>query len=139
MGKFYQLLAKLQYLDLDQGTSDYPPHLDPEKSINSTLAAQLSMTPGAIQLLQRLPYVAAPVRWDYGAGEGEFILYARFADFRDDEVLVESRDPLYAGIDPRDESVGWDDGCGRYMWPWYVPLSRQGNHGGGVDFEYRES
>lgn len=135
MGKSYQFLAKMQYLDLDQGTSVYPPHLDPEKSINSTPAAQLSMTPEAIQLLQRLPYVAAPVRWDHDAGEDEFILYARFADFRDDEVLVESRDPLYAGIDPRDESVGWDEECGRYMRLWYVPLSRLGSHGVVVDFE----
>ena len=129
MGEFYQLLAKMQYLDLGEGTIDYPPHIDPDRSINSTLAAQLGMAPEAIQLLQRLPYVAAPVRWNPGAEDPEFILYGRFADFRNDEELEESRDPLYAGVDPRDESVGWDDEYGPYMQPWYVPLSLLGNHG----------
>ena len=129
MGDFYQLLAKMQYLDLDQGTIDYPPYTDPEKSINTILATQLGLTPEAIQLLQRLPYVAAPARWNHGAGDEEFILYGCFADFRKDGELEESRDPLYAGVDPKDESVGWEDEDGQYMRPWYVPLSRLGNHG----------
>lgn len=119
----------MQYLDLDQETIDYSPHFDPNKSINSTLVAELGIAPEAIQLLQRLPYVAAPVRWDHGAGEDEFILYGRSADFRDDEQLVEPREPFCASVNPRDESVGWDVEYGRYMWPWYVPLSRPGNHG----------
>ena len=129
MGQFYQLLAKMQYLDLDKGTIDYAPHTDPKKCVNTVLAAQLGLTPEAIKLLQRLPYVAAPVRWNHGAGDNEFILRGCFADFRSDQKIEESRDPLYASVDPKDKSVGWDDKDGQYMQPWYVPLSRLGNHG----------
>ena len=129
IGDLYQLLAKMQYLDLDQGTLDYPPHTNPEKSINTALATQSHLIPEAIQLLQQLPYVIAPTRWMHGAGDNEFVLYGCFADFRNDDELEESRDPLYAGVNPKDESVGWDDEYGQYMRPWYVPLSRLGNHG----------
>ena len=129
MSQFYQLLAQMQYLDLDKGTIDYAPHADPNKGVNTALATELGLTHEAIKLLQRLPYVAAPVRWNHGAGDDEFILYGRFADFRSDNELEESRDPLYASVNPKDEGVGWNDQNGQYMRPWYVPLSRLGNHG----------
>ena len=69
------------------------------------------------------------MKWNHGASDGEFVLDGRFADFCSDKELEESRDPLYADVDPKDESVGWDDKHGQYMRPWYVPLSRPGNHG----------
>ena len=69
------------------------------------------------------------MEWNHGAGEDEFVLYGCSTDFRLDKELEESRDPFYAGVDPKDESVGWDEKRGQYMQPWYVPLSRLGNHG----------
>lgn len=63
------------------------------------------------------PYVTASVRWDHGDGGNECVLYVRSANSRDDEQLVESQDPLYAGEDSGDENVGWNEEDGRYMRP----------------------
>lgn len=56
MGNLYRLLAKMQYLDLDQGTSDYDPYPNHGKLISITLTTQSGMIPEA---LPRLLFVAA--------------------------------------------------------------------------------
>jgi hypothetical protein len=124
----YELLVDMTYFEPASSPVDYPPY-DSSRRINANLATRLEIHPLAIQLLESLPYISADTNWNKGAGDMEFLLYGAFADFRDDDILEESRDPLYAGVDPLDKSVGWDDDYGQYMRPWYLPLNRLGNHG----------
>lgn len=56
MSNLYRVLAKMQYLDLDQGTTDYDPYPNHGKLISITLTTQSGMIPEAFQ---RLLYVAA--------------------------------------------------------------------------------
>jgi hypothetical protein len=128
LGELYELLVDMAYLERATNPIEYPPH-DASRNINTTLATQLGLHPLAIQLLESLPYISADANWNKGAGDLELLLYGAFADFRDDDILKESRDPLYAGVDPLDKSVGWNDEDGQYMKPWYLPLNRLGNHG----------
>lgn len=53
------------------------------------------------------------------------MLYGAFADFRDDDALEQSRDPLYGSP----ESSDWEDENGPYMRPWYVAINQLGKHG----------
>jgi hypothetical protein len=131
LGDLYELLVDMTYFNRSPAPIDYPPH-DPSRNINTTLATQLGIHPLAIQLLETLPYLSehnSETNWMHGAGDMELLLYGAFADFRDDQILAESRDPLYAGVDPLDKSVGWAEEYGQYMHPWYLPLNRLGNHG----------
>jgi hypothetical protein len=129
LGDLYELLVDMTYLDRLSKPIDYPPH-NPPRNINTTLATQLGIHHLAVQLLETFPYFSGyKTSWAHGAGDLEFLLYGAFADFRDDGFLEESRDPLYAGVDPLDKSVGWDDEYGQYMYPWHIALNRLGNHG----------
>ena len=120
MGQFYELFIKMRYLPSD--SIAYPPHNSPP--IDSRLAHALGLSKPAIEFLQLLPYVTGEVAWG-GGGEQEFLLGGAFADFRDEDVLEQSRDPLYGSPDESD----WADGNGPYMRPWYVAVNQLGNHG----------
>jgi hypothetical protein len=131
LGDLYELLVDMTYFDRSSNPIDYPPH-GPSRRVNTTLATQLGLHPLAIQLLQSLPYLSertVGTNWGYGAGDMELLLNGAFADFRDDDSLERSRDPLYAGVNPLDKNVGWDEEHGQYMKPWYIPLNQLGNHG----------
>jgi hypothetical protein len=128
LGDLYEVLVDMTYFDRTSNPIEYPAH-DPPKCINTTFATQLGVHPLSIQLLESLPYISADTNWNKGAGDMEFLLSGAFADFRDDSLLEESRDPLYAGVNVLDKDVEWNDEHGQYMQPWYLPLNRLGNHG----------
>ncbi|KAI9837972.1 MAG: hypothetical protein M1819_006126 [Sarea resinae] len=118
MGEWYELLAKMRYFSPSEIA--YPPHVSP--AINTSLAAELGMGRQAVSLLQLLPYM--------GCCRGEdwpLICSGSFADFRDDDDLVRSRDPMFNGHE--DYTSGWDLETGPYMRPWHVALNQMGNHG----------
>ena len=121
IGQFYELFIKMRYLPAT--SIAYPPHTSP--SINTRLAHSLGLTTQAIEFLQLLPYVTGRTAWG-GGGEQEFLFSGIFADFRDDDTLEQSRDPLYGSPDPDGD---WEDENGPYMRPWYVAVNQLGNHG----------
>jgi len=130
MSDFYELLFKMRYWSEDSRPIDYPPHA-PQYCINTEITSKYRLERQVVHLLQLLPYIRRDVghNWEDGAGDHEFLLYGAFADFRDDDDLEQSRDPLFASVDPLDASVGWDDEDGQYMRPYYTPLNQLGNHG----------
>lgn len=113
LNRYYELLARMRYLP--PSAIKYPPHSPP---VNMTLAQELGLEPQVQELLQSLPYV------DGYNNEGEFILGGSFADFRNSDVLIQSRDPGYA--DPEGD---FDDENGPYVKPWVLVLNECGNHG----------
>ena len=118
---FYHLFATMRYLSND--IIAHPTHLNPR--INTSLTTELGLFPKVVSLLQNLPYIDRhyATAWDHGADDDEFLLYGRFADTR------ESRDPLFTGVFPDDQKIGWNDEDGQYMRRSYVALNQLGNHG----------
>lgn len=113
LGNYYQLLARMRYLP--HSVIKHPPHNPP---IDVPFAQSLGLEPQVIELLQLLPYVE-------GLGnEEEFILWGSFADFRDNAVLMQSRDPDY--VSPEG---GYEEERGEYVLPWMLTLNSCGNHG----------
>lgn len=122
MGHFYQLVAKTQYLDPDNGTVDHPPSTDPEQSINTTLVDPMRYDTPSHPTTAKASLRRSASDMERGADKEELIRYGRFAGFRKEAELEEPRDPLYAGVESSDEggmgSPGWDHGAdGQYMQP----------------------
>jgi hypothetical protein len=113
IGRYYQLFAKMRYIP--ESAIKYPPH---SPAIDIPYAQSLGLEPQVIELLQLLPYVEG-----YNMDD-EFILGGSFADFRDNEVLQQSRDPCY--VMPEG---GPDEENGEYVRPWMLVLNQSGNHG----------
>ncbi|TGO82343.1 hypothetical protein BPOR_0855g00020 [Botrytis porri] len=111
--QYYELLAKMRYFPASY--IKYAPHDPP---IDVDLAKSFDLEPQVIELLQALPYVEGY------SNEDEFILGGSFANMRDLEVLMQSRDPGFAS--PED---GFDDENGEYMRPWELCINGCGNHG----------
>lgn len=113
LGNYYHLLARMRYFP--HSVIKHPPHNPP---IDVPFAQSLGLEPQVIELLQLLPYVE-------GLGnEEEFILWGSFADFRDNGVLMQSRDPDY--VSPEG---GYEEERGQYVLPWVLTLNSCGNHG----------
>jgi hypothetical protein len=113
LGNYYHLLARMRYFP--HSVIKHPPHNPP---IDLPFAQSLGLEPQVIELLQLLPYVE-------GLGnEEEFILWGSFADLRDNEVLMQSRDPDY--VSPEG---GYEEERGEYVLPWVLTLNSCGNHG----------
>lgn len=113
MGQYYELLADMHYYP--RSYIKYPPHSPP---ISLELCEKYQLEPQVVELLQLLPYIEG-----YN-NEDEFILGGSFADYRDEGVFEQARDPTFASPDG-----GFDDENGEYMRPWVVALTECGNHG----------
>ncbi|TGO42404.1 hypothetical protein BHYA_0009g00830 [Botrytis hyacinthi] len=111
--QYYELLAKMRYFPASY--IKYAPHDPP---IDVELAKSYNLEPQVIELLQALPYIEGY------CNEDEFILGGSFADMRNLEVLMQSRDPGFASPEG-----GFDDENGEYMRPWEICINECGNHG----------
>ncbi|TGO50866.1 hypothetical protein BCON_0174g00120 [Botryotinia convoluta] len=111
--QYYELLAKMR--DFPASYIKYAPYDPP---IDVDLAKSFDLEPQVIELLQALPYIEGY------SNEDEFILGGSFADMRDLEVLMQSRDPGFASPEG-----GFDDENGEYMRPWEICINECGNHG----------
>ncbi|TGO21917.1 hypothetical protein BPAE_0193g00030 [Botrytis paeoniae] len=111
--QYYELLAKMRYFPASY--IKYAPHDPP---IDVDLAKSFDLEPQVIELLQALPYIEGY------RNEDELILGGSFADMRDLEVLMQSRDPGFASPEG-----GFDDENGEYMRPWEICINECGNHG----------
>jgi hypothetical protein len=130
MTEFYELLAEMGYYDAE--IIERAPH---ERAINRALAAELGFSNEAVEMMNVLPYLQLkqvgeePLRWSKGPVNNEFLLYGTFADLRNDDVLVESRDPMY-GVDQfADPTEVFGEEAGKYMKPDYIWLMLLGNRG----------
>lgn len=130
MTEFYELLAEMGYYDPE--LIERAPH---ERGINRTLAAELGFSKEAVEMMDMLPYLQlkqegeGPLRWSKGPVDNEFLLYGTFADLRNDDVLVESRDPMY-GVDQfTDPPEAFGEEGGKYVKPDYIWLMLLGNRG----------
>lgn len=124
MGEFYEMLAEMGYYE--HSDIAYPPHTNP--GINASYASTLGYSQKAITMMEMLPYLdMADLKWNHGAGDGEFLLYGVFVDYRE-EGSLEELDPFYA-LDDAELPKGFDEPGGKYMKPDYILLSRLGNHG----------
>jgi hypothetical protein len=113
MTRYYQLLSKMRYFP--ESYIKYAPH-DPPVDVEYALS--LGIEPQAIELLQLLPYVEGL------DNEDEFIMHGSFADFRQQNVLEQSRDPKFVSPDE-----GFDGENGEYVRPWVLALTEFGNLG----------
>lgn len=113
MTQYYELLADMTYYP--RSYIKYPPH---NPAVSLELCEKYKLEPQVIELLQLLPYVEG-----YN-NEDEFILYGSFADYRDEGVFEQSRDPTYASPEG-----GFEEWNGEYMRPWVIALTECGNHG----------
>ncbi|KAF2804429.1 uncharacterized protein BDZ99DRAFT_467468 [Mytilinidion resinicola] len=119
MDEIYSTLAKMRYMPAS--AIKRAPHTNP--GINLTLAAECSLDPLVIRLHQLLPYV------DKTEVESpDFIHGGEFADFRAEDDVRQSRDPLYSGWESNGGKGDWDGEDGEYIRPWVTPLSMMGNH-----------
>ncbi|KAF8851552.1 hypothetical protein BDZ45DRAFT_144289 [Acephala macrosclerotiorum] len=89
--KWYELLRDMKYLGPD--SIEYPPHVG-DKAINVTLARQMGLSELVIETMQQMPYVNRNAEGGW-MGERD-ILYrdSRFVDYRKEEDIYLSRDPL---------------------------------------------
>jgi len=124
MTEFYELLAEMGYYE--PAKIDRAPHTDP--GINHEYAKEVGFSDKAVEMMLKLPYLNTEldVAWMHGASHVEFLLYGTFIDFRLDENLLSSQDPLYI---LGNEQKGLNEDDGRYMKPDYIPLSALANHG----------
>ncbi|KAF7952457.1 uncharacterized protein EAE97_001954 [Botrytis byssoidea] len=106
--QYYDLLAKIRYFAASY--IKYAPHDHP---IDVELAKSYDL-----ELLQALPYIEGY------RNEDEFVLGGGFADMRNLEVLMQSRDLGFASPEG-----GFDDENGEYMRPWEFCINECGNHG----------
>lgn len=100
MTDLYTLLEDMAYLP--PGSISYPPHIEP--AINTTLATRIGLSPDAVLVLEKLPYVTTDTNWNAYRYKNELLLTTQFADMRDDWTLTKSRDPWHPDTwHPRDE------------------------------------
>ncbi|KAF2492869.1 hypothetical protein BU16DRAFT_564176 [Lophium mytilinum] len=129
MDEIYTTLAKMRYMPAS--AIKRAPHTNP--GINLTLAAEYSLDPLVIRLHQLLPYV------DKTAVESpDFIHGGEFADFRAEDDVRQSRDPLYSGWESNGGKGDWDGEDGEYIRPWVTPLSLLGNHQSVIIYDARK-
>ncbi|KAE8440601.1 hypothetical protein EG329_007047 [Mollisiaceae sp. DMI_Dod_QoI] len=88
--KWYELLCDMKYLGPD--AIDYPPHVG-DKAINITLARQMGLDELVIETIQQLPYISS-VSGGWMGGRDILFRDGRFVDYRNNEDLYLSRDPL---------------------------------------------
>ncbi len=121
MGDLYDLFVKMRYLGADEVW--YPPYSDEDFGVlDMDLIAKLGVSDDVVSLIQQLPYV-------YGRRSEDDVFFKHggvFLDYRDNDQLEQSRDPLYLE-NGRDKD--WSEDGGPYMRPWYACLNEMGNHG----------
>ena len=86
MTEFYELLAETGHYN--ESIIKRPPH---HPGINKALAAELELSPEAVDMMELLPYLNLkdyPIAWSKGGGDNEFLLSGTFADLRDDGEVV---------------------------------------------------
>jgi hypothetical protein len=125
MTEFYELLSEMGYYDLD--IIERALH---QRTINHTIALELNYSANALEIMDMLPYLNLR---DKGEGawthdSNVFILYGEFADLRDEETLVQCRDPMFtASYDDQGWLVEGEDYG--YMSPDHICLMMIGNNG----------
>jgi hypothetical protein len=125
MTEFYELLAEMGYYDSD--IIEGAPH---QHGINRTLAQELKYSTEAIEMMDLLPYLNIMEKGEgtWAADLNVFLLYGEFADLRDDEMLVQCRDPMFTAAYDEEGRPIIGDGYG-YMSPDHICLMLVGNHG----------
>ncbi|KAI5361059.1 hypothetical protein Slin14017_G092340 [Septoria linicola] len=124
----YKTLADMRYLDplgIDTG-----PH-----EIDLDYCRQQNIGDSIVYLYQILPYINVSE-----AGQPGFVFGGQFSDFRDNDCIELSRDPLYSGWescrsdcyseDPSDQNLP-------YVAPWATRLTAMGNHEAVIFYDAR--
>ncbi|RFU24952.1 hypothetical protein B7463_g11383, partial [Scytalidium lignicola] len=94
--KYYELLRSMNYISPD--SIAYPPY--GENAINISLALHLGLDERVIETIQKMPYINLPTRvgddLDEWATADRHIFWhdGHFVDYRNDDDLWQSRDPL---------------------------------------------
>lgn len=120
--QYYELLAKMRYFP----TASYIKYAPHDPPIDVALANSYDLESQVIELLQALPYIEGY------CNEDEFILGGSFADTRNLEVLMQSRDPGFASPEG-----AFDDENGESMRPWEICINECGNRGKTMFFDTR--
>jgi hypothetical protein len=124
MTEFYELLAEMGYYD--SKLVEKAPH---KSGINRTLAEELNYSRDAIEMMDMLPYLnlAEPGEEAWVTDNNEFLLFGEFADLRDEDVLEQCRDPMFATQFENGQPIEGDGY--EYMSPNHICLMLLGNHG----------
>lgn len=144
MTELYTLLEKMQYLK--PSSIAYAPHFS-SAATNITLTTTiLKLSPIAIKFLQILPYVQktpgpmygfrdelvmSATNWRAWRYNNELLLSTAFADMRDPDVLIRSRDPWYSDMISKEEiDIMLEEGGGvltdpmmKILKPWQVAIT----------------
>ena len=123
MGALYEMFVKMRYLKAEQ--VEYPPHTG-SKPLDMESITKLGLSDDVISLLQQFPYIADTEVFDHSNEDSVFFHSGGvFLDYRDNQDLKQSRDPLF--LEPQ-WGKDWGEDGGTYMRPWYTPLNTLGNH-----------